>query len=317
MTDQIQTWSVFFINRAGHPSHVARVRGKTAEAALRNALIRVPRSAEFRVERAHDRLQILSSRTLSFEIAGPDGQNAYPYAINEYYDGVAVEYAGFDECPSNIPPVSTVRAIADEANAIFSELGMRPRQLALSFQAPGSMGGGYGGRAITGRNKRVYVQLEPNEVPELLDDFDYYQGLIWHEAQHSRYVFEGRWPTVWPLQTGGHGFVLALDWIVHFSMDGWIDRNDKPCAAYSPPPDNPQASLKDARIYELVQGCMSFGIKVDESAIKETADELWKRDTDFAEVTHIMGRLGFEISAGTPLGQSMAEILATPAKTQL
>jgi len=187
-----------------------------------------------------------------------------------------------------LAPLPDVQQLARVVTRIFEELGLRPRRLVLGVkEAPGIGPTGYGGLAIVGQGRFAYIELEVVHYP--LAMLDYWEGILWHEAMHVRYVFEKRWPTVWPFYDPSTiGPVLALDCLLHFSIDGWLERHDKP-TIHEPPPDQSRADLKATRLWEFRQLASREGYHIDEDTLGRVVESLWGWVLFRLSLTHLPG----------------------------
>lgn len=241
---------------------------------------------------------------LTFEVSGPKGENGYEVEVHEYYNGIGFSYQLLLETTTDlerIAPAPVVERLSLIANGIFKDLELQPKALLVGIkESPGIGSVNYEGRAIVGRNRLVYIELELFSFP--LQDVDYWEGILWHEAMHAKYILEGRWPSIWPFYDPDAGPLWALDCLVHFSIDGWLEKNNKP-TVYWAPPDEPDADFKSSRLYELREGLQNSGCMVAESVLTKVADDLWGRETNIREVWKILQELGLTIPEAIPLGQ--------------
>lgn len=309
MTGQgrILTWSVLQLFQ-GKVVSVYQSRGKTPEAAFRNLpphVREILRGHEYRIEPFPERLQVRRRHNLTFEVPGLEGENGYEVEVHEYYGDIGFSYQLLLETATElkqVAPVPVVQKIADIAKGIIEDLQLRPRAFVIGVkESPGIGDVGYEGRAIVSQRGLAYVELELFSFP--LEDIDYWEGMLWHEAMHAKYVLEGRWPSMWPFYNPDiAGPLWALDCFVHFSIDGWLEKHDKPTVYWSPQ-EEPDADFKTSRFYELLQCLEGENCTVTEGYLKKITDDLWSRDTDILEISSIMHKLGLEIPEATPLGQ--------------
>ncbi len=147
---------------------------------------------------------------------------------------------------------------------------------------------GHEGWVIVGLDGSVYVEVE---VGYSRATADHIKAVLWHEAMHVKYAFERRWPTAWPFrsQSDPTGVLQAL---LHFSLDGWLDRHGKP-----------KICSKADRMRELRDQLELHGSALGEKTVNPIAEDLWQRDTDVCDVWRIMKSLGLEVEAGATWGQ--------------
>ena len=303
---KILRWSVLRLSQ-GEVVDVHHSRGKTPEAAFRNLpphVQEILQMAEYRVEPFPERLRVRHRHSLTFEVPGPRGENGYEVGVHEYYNGIGFSYQPLLETAANLErmaPVAVVKELGVKAANMFSELKLRPRSITIGIKDSVMLGDvGYGGRAIVSKGRSVYIELELFDFP--LRDLDYWEGILWHEAMHVKYTLERRWPSIWPFYRPEAAPLWALDCLVHFSIDGWLEKNNKP-AVYWPPVDNPDADWKSSRLHEFQESLRENGYAVAENKLRKIADDLWGRDTNIWEIWSIMQKLGLTIPEVTPLGQ--------------
>lgn len=241
---------------------------------------------------------------LTFEVPGPHGENGYQVEIHEYFDRIGFSYQPISETATHVErvaPVQVVEKLAATASGIFRDLELQPKALVIGIKESLGIGDvGYEGRAIVSRNGLVYIELELCSFP--LQDVDYWEGILWHEAMHAKYILGRRWPSIWPFYLPDAGSVWALDCLLHFSIDGWLEKNNKPFVFWTPS-EQPDADFKSSRLHELREGLQNSGCTVEESVLTKIAADLWGRETNIWEVWKIMQRLGLTISEATRLGR--------------
>lgn len=302
---KILSWSVLQLSQ-GKVVDVHHSRGSTPEAAFRNLRPFVRKNLrEYRIEPFPERLRVHCRHNLTFEVPGPEGENGYPVKVHEYFNGIGFSYQPLLETAADveqIAPMPAVKRIAKIAKDIIKDLALHPRAFIIGIKESMGIGDvGYEGRAIVSQRGLTYVELELVSFP--LEDIDYWEGMLWHEAMHVKYVLEGRWPSIWPFYNPDiAGPLWALDCLIHFSIDGWLEKHHKP-TVYWPPEEKPDADFKTSRFYELLQCLEGENCTVTEDRLKKTTDNLWERDTNILEVSTIMRELGLEIPEPTPLGQ--------------
>jgi hypothetical protein len=303
---KILRWSVLQLSQQGEIVDVYHSRGKTPQAAFKNLPPHIRENLrKYTIEPFSERLHVCTRRKFTFEVPGLKGENAYTFKVHEYYNGIGFSYQPLFETGTyleRIAPVAVVRDLAMKAANIFGELKLRPRSITIGIKDPGVLlgGGGYGGRAIVSKGRSVYIELELFDFA--LRELDYWEGVLWHEVMHAKYTLERRWPSIWPFYKPDAGPLWALDCLVHFSIDGYLEKNNKP-TVYWVPPNEPDADFKSSRLYELREGLQNSGCMVAESVLTKVADNLWGRETNIWEIWKIIQEFGLTIPEVTPLGQ--------------
>ena len=311
-------WSVLHLLH-GETVDVVHSKGKTPEAAFKNLpshIREMLKVAEYKVEPFPERLRVRARHNLTFEVPGLNGENGYKVDVHEYYNGVGFSYQPILETATDlerIAPMSVVQKLAVIANNIVKDLELQPKVLVIVIkESPGIGNVGYEGRSIVGRSRLVCIELELFSFP--LQDVDYWEGILWHEAMHAKYILDRRWPSIWPFYAPDAGPLWALDSLLHFCIDGWLERNNKPTVFWAPT-DKPDADFKSSRLYELREGLQSSSCMVAESLLTKVADDLWGRETNIWEVWKIMQELGLTIPKATPLGQYVRRCKARPTSS--
>jgi hypothetical protein len=286
-------------------------KGKTRETAFRNLpfyVREILQRGDYRIEPFPKRLYVQAHHNLAFEVPGTKGENRYDVEVHEQFRGIGFSYqpifevAAEVECIASVPVVRKVAAIASN---ILRDLELQLKALVIGIkESPGIGNLGYEGRCIVGTSRVVYIELELFSFP--LHDVNYWEGILWHEAMHAKYILDGRWPSIWPFYNTDAGPLWVLDCLLHFSIDGWIEQNSKP-TVYWPPPEEPDADFKSTRLYELRKGLQDSSCQITEDFLTKVADDLWGQETDIWQVWKIMQELGLTVPEGTPLGKYLRE----------
>lgn len=307
MAEKVRKWVIFNVSDV-LPVTSRYSRGKTPEAAFRNLNPYIQerlKEREYRIEPFSDRLRVQARRCLNFEIPGLNGENGYEVLIHERYEGVGFMYIPIIQTADRveqIAPVPVLPQIAKMANGIFSDLDLRPREIILGIREPCHEDLGYAGQAMVGRNKRVFIELHLVEAP--LEDLNYWEGVLWHEAMHAKYFFDGRWPTQWPVYQLEEDPAWALDCLLHFSIDGWLENQGKPL--WKPRPND--ADRKSTILREFREQCEVDNHSINDHYLRTVTDELWGRPTNIKEIWRIMQEMDLIIPEDTPLGRYLRQL---------
>jgi hypothetical protein len=302
-------WSILLLSPQGHAVDAWYSRGRTPEDAFNNLAaedLEELRKRKYRIEPFPERLHVQAQHKLIFEVVGLKGENGYQVEIHEYFAKVGFWYQLILETSANLEsmaPVPLVKKLAKRASSVFGDLDLHPKALVIGIKEPLGIGrSGYAGQAIVGRNRLVYIELE---LTKSLAQGDYWEGLLYHEAMHAKYILEGRWPSMWPfyLKYSDTAPLWAFDCLQHFSIDGWLEKNNKKPFVYWSPTDEPDANLRSNRLSDLRELLQNSGCMAKESVLRQIADDLWGRETNIWEVWKIMRQLGLTIPEETPLGQ--------------
>jgi hypothetical protein len=314
MTSQpgkIPKWAVLFLSEGGEIVDSFPSRGKTPERAFKNLnpFIREHyRTYRHRMEPFPRRLETQERFSIRFEVPGMEGERILPITVNEYHDGIGFSYSLIQETNRYLcqrAPLTSIKKLASMARRIASDLEIAPKRVVIHILDSGGIGqSGYLGRAIVGRDESVCVQMELFEFSLSKEDHRFWEGVLYHEFMHVKYVLQHRWPSMWPYYPSTDKSIpyWLLDPIVHFAIDGWLENHKKPFI-YFPPVDKPEAGFKASRLSEFIGCVRGAELAVDDLALGAIADRLWGRQTDIWEVVEILSQLGLTLDDTTPLGQ--------------
>jgi len=303
-----KTWSVFRFGhgKLGDSVFAFESNARKAEEAFKDLPIQLQKEfiKDYIIKPYPKRLYPIGQTVLSFEIPGLKHENKYLVELNENFNGVYFSYSPLIDTPEYLrkfAPASIMKQLSKQVIAIFAELKLRPKSIIIEIKDSSSLGyHGYGARAITSKSGVVYFQLDLSSCP--IRDIDFWTGMLWHESMHVKYVLEKRFPSMWPFYIPNAAPLWILDDIIHFSLDGWLERNGKPLMQYST--DDPRVSdLKSFRLSQLRDDLKDNDYKVSERTIKGMANDLWGRETDIREIYQNMLTLGVDIPGNTPLGK--------------
>jgi hypothetical protein len=297
-------WSIIFLHK-GKMIDVVTSEGKNHDEAYRNLPdFRKPSRVAFdyRVEPFPKRLYVRDQNKLTFEVSGFENENGLPFVMHELINGVGFEYLPIyeiDEYLEEMAPIMIVKKISKITNRILNEIQIQPKSITISLKDNNCFGSGGNARAITSIDGIVYIELELSaEYP--LTEIDYWERMLWHEFMHVRYTLERRWPSIWPFYIKNIEPLRILDDVAHFSIDGWLEKNNKPTIKFST--DDPKISdLKAFRLSQLRDDLELDGHAVPEKYLKPIAENLWYRDTNIHEANQIMQNLGSVIPEDTAL----------------
>lgn len=255
------------------------------------------------------RLSIKREIVLTFDIPGLENENRLPLLVNEFVGGIGFEYSPDMETSGylrKMVPVPVVRNLAEILTTIFKKLKVKPVTTVVQIKDANPLGDhGSGARGITSKERIAYFELELSSSP--LSDLHFWEHILWHESRHVQYVLEGRFPSLWPWYKIGATPMWVIDDIVHFSIDGWLDRYNRPTIPYIT--DDPKVTdLKSFRVKQLKDDLTFFNYDVPDRAIWDIANELWSRETNIREVYQIALNLGLKFPDDTPIGKYFKSI---------
>ena len=243
-------WSVIFM--LGKMIDVFRSEGKNPDEAYRNIPAHVKAAHggwEYSMEPLPKRLYIRDRNKLTFEVPGFDNENGWHYEIHELISGVGFEYRpehAIDGYLEEWAPIIIVRKISKITNRILNELQIQPKNITISLNDI-VFGSGGNARAITSIDGVVDIELDLSvECP--LTEIDYWERMLWHELMHVKYTLEKRWPSIWPFYIKNIPPLRILDDIAHLSIDGWLEKNNKPAIIFGYDP-----KISDLKAFRLSQ----------------------------------------------------------------
>jgi hypothetical protein len=279
---------------------VFRSEGKNPDEAYRNIPDHVKAAHggwEYSMEPLPKRLYIRDRNKLTFEVPGFDNENGWHYEIHELISGVGFEYRpehAIDGYLEEWAPIIIVRKISKITNRILNELQIQPKNITISLNDI-VFGSGGNARAITSIDGVVDIELDLSVECQLM---------------HVKYTLEKRWPSIWPFYIKNIPPLRILDDIAHLSIDGWLEKNNKPAIIFGYDPKI--SDLKAFRLSQLRDDLEFDGHPVPEKYLKPLAENLWYRDTDIYEANQIMQNLGSAIPRDTPLGKYLKGRKAIP-----
>jgi hypothetical protein len=152
-------------------------------------------------------------------------------------------------------------------------------------------------KSIVGKEKIAVIKLDFFNFP--VKTLDYWNATVWHEVLHVKYFVEGRLPTMYPVYYSDffdEGPLWAFDCLLDFSIDGWLEKQNKPVL-------KADVDLKQYHISHFTRLIQEHGYPVDEDSIVSIANDLWGRETDIHEIWEIMKKIGLDFDENSPIGR--------------
>lgn len=235
------------------------------------------------------RLDVIEEVELSYEIPYLTGKgevvDSTTVYINEWRQGVSISYA-LVECTEehmdSLFPSEGVNTLARMTKRILRDLEMKPARIILQLREHSL------GHNMHSLEARAPVNRQRDSVliiitkPPFIYKFGH-ELVLWHQAMHAKDRWEYRFPSAHPLVDAGEW----LDALWHFSIDGRLEGWRKPHYSRT-------ERLEEAT--RVLQGlCPGKDLQAH---VGQLCDQLWGKETTFAQLLDIGKELGLEPATG-------------------
>lgn len=235
------------------------------------------------------RIDVIEELELSYEIPFITGSgeaiDSTTVRINERRQGVSISYELVESQEDHLDslfPAEGVDSLARATKHILRDLGMKPVTTILQLweHAPAHRPYSVEGRAPVNRTRDTVLIIFPK------NPFLYRFGhelVLWHQVMHAKDRWEYRFPSAHPMMDAGEW----LDALWHFSIDGRLEERGKPHFS------------KAERLDEATRVLRGLSPNQDtQSRVRELCDELWGKETTFAQLVDIGKKLRPQPASG-------------------
>jgi hypothetical protein len=260
------------------------------------------------------RLAQATRHSLSFNIPGPTGINAFPFLTHERIAGVQVGYdvdeddlkdKNFSEsCEQFVEafcPKPDVHQLVTDSRRWISRLRIKLNEFCIQLVPEQEFGGGgFMGRGVTGRRKRGLLILEflPWRSGSLcLPSDENCKSIIPHELMHIKDTVEGRSPALYPLGEPGDG--AWIDFLRHLWIDGHLQQLGYPHIT------------KESRVAELRDALAQTDSTISDQEFSDFIENWWGKSMTLHQAIELGLGLGFKLNENCALQRWFRHVSAS------